>query len=252
MSMKLRTVLVAGVVVAMGFSAPASHGSERFKNLSALLDQQIDMKDFLSPMPLKEWIGLLYDKLAAQGKELPILVDWAAFHSENPKEYETPEELYNVQINPFVAVEEKNIKMSVAEILRLALSQIPTKNAIFVIGRDHVEITTRAAEDPQRLLDKRVAAVFDKRPLEAALAELSQSTRATIVLDNRVGDKAQKPVSAIFRTRVSVKAAVQMLAEMADLDAVVMDNALFVTTTQNAERLRKEMPTKKEKASADK
>ena len=136
------------------------------------------------------------------------------------------------------------MRMPVADVLRFWLSQIPTKNAVFVIRRDYVEITTRASQDPARLLEKRVTASFDKQPLETALDELADRTGATIVVDTRVGDKAQKPVSAAFRSTISVKAAVKMLAEMVDLDSVLIDNALFVTTPQHAERLRKQTPPK--------
>jgi tetratricopeptide (TPR) repeat protein len=109
--------------------------------LSRMLDEMIDMKDFQVPMTLKEALGLFYEKYQAKGKELPILIDQQAFKEENP---DAPD-LYETQVTfpPYP----KMMTMSTA--LKLALSQVPTSDATYLIRRSFIEITThkRAIED---------------------------------------------------------------------------------------------------------
>lgn len=65
---------------------------------------------------------------------------------------------------------------------------------------------------------------------------------ATIVLDQRIGHRTQTPVSAVFKNTIPLRAAVQVLAEMADLLADVRENLLFVTNksaASSAEHKRK-------------
>jgi hypothetical protein len=93
---------------------------------------------------------------------------------------------------------------------------------------------------PEKKLQGKVRGTFDKRPLNAVLHELSESQGATIIIDKRVGDKAKTEITATFRDDVSLLAALRILTEMADLKAVVLDGAVFVTTPATAEALRKE------------
>lgn len=103
--------------------------------LSRMLQEVIDMKDFQNPgMTLKEALGLFYEKFAAKGKELPILVDSRAFLDESPDAgdiYESP-----VKFPPYPKT------MAMATALQLALSQVQTGNATYLIRRSFIEITT--------------------------------------------------------------------------------------------------------------
>jgi hypothetical protein len=81
-----------------------------------------------------------------------------------------------------------------------------------------------------------VYAIFEKRPLEDALRELSELTDVSVVLDaSRAKETARLPVTATFKN-VAVDTAVRLLADLAELKMVRVDNVLYVTTAENAAR----------------
>jgi hypothetical protein len=245
--MSYRAILFCALIAAMAASngnagatqkdaEPGKQPAElHFKTIAQLFDEPMSVRDFLNPMTLREFIGLLHDKWVAQGKQVVLYVDWRAFNLDNPDQYPDPEALYNLQIKPLFPAELRNTSVKPAVILREALKQVPTIDATYLIRRGGVEITTYNMASPEYLLGQRVTARFEKRPLDEALDELSQQTGATIVLDGRIGDKTKTPVSATFRSTVSVETAVRLLAEMADLQAELEDSILFVTAKPKAE-----------------
>ena len=81
-----------------------------------------------------------------------------------------------------------------------------------------------------------VCAKFDKRPLGEALKKLADDTPWSLVLDARVGDKAKLEITTTLKS-VPLDTAVRILADMADLQPVIMDNVIYVTTRENAARL---------------
>jgi tetratricopeptide (TPR) repeat protein len=122
-------------------------GRKAAMHIYKLLQEPIETKDFTTPMTLKDALGLLYERFAAQGKELPILVDTAAFKedaAEAPDPYEA-----TVSLPPVPR------KLSIATALRLMLSKIPTNNATYLIRRDFIEITTN-----DRMIKDKVLRVF--------------------------------------------------------------------------------------------
>jgi hypothetical protein len=198
-----------------------------FHTIVGLLDEQLDMKYFQTPLSLKESLALFMEHFATKGKELAILVDSEAFKEENPDAppiYDTV-----VQFPPFPK------KMKLATALRLALSKAIPANATYVIRQEHIEITTFERVKPEALFGFPILAQFHKLPLHEALEELSSLSGATILLDTRVGDKAHTAVSARFQNTVSLETAVRLLAEMADLETEVRGNVLFVTNKPKAE-----------------
>ena len=70
---------------------------------------------------------------------------------------------------------------------------------------------------------------FDKRPLGEALKKLADDTPWSLVLDARVGDKAKLEITTTLKS-VPLDTAVRILADMADLQPVIMDNVIYVTT----------------------
>ena len=78
---------------------------------------------------------------------------------------------------------------------------------------------------------------FEEQPLKLALRSVSNKTGSNIVLDPRAGEKAQTAVTARLMN-VPVDTAVRILADMADLQVVRLDNVLYVTTRENAARLQ--------------
>jgi hypothetical protein len=135
----------------------------------------------------------------------------------------------------------------VERVLRKVLSRLPVQSgATFLVRRGRIEVTTLAAAraevlgDSDRELPPLVQAAFEKRPLEAALRELGEWTEdLNIVLDGRAADKAKTPVTARF-TNAPIDTAVRLLADMAELKVVRMDNVLYVTSKENADRIRAE------------
>ena len=113
-------------------------GRKQANNISRLLGETIDMEKFPNPMLLKDALGLFYDIFKARGKgqELPILIDTSAFKEAADADmvldiYDSP-----VKFPPYPKT------MTVATALRLALSQVPTNNATYIIRRSFIEITT--------------------------------------------------------------------------------------------------------------
>jgi hypothetical protein len=86
------------------------------------------------------------------------------------------------------------------------------------------------------------------RPLKLALLDLARWSRATIILDPRAENedvhglmikiRGEIPVSGNFAVGTSAAAAARILAVMAGLETVPLDNAVFVTTRKVAEAMR--------------
>jgi len=149
--------------------------------------------------------------------------------------------------------------IKVSTLLRKVLSRIPSQTGATFVFRPNltlIEITTEAAlrEELQLHLpvstggdeDARVPALLplvfisiDKAPLEDALKEISASTGYNIVLDRNKVNKEKAQVTAEL-SNVPVDTAVRILADLADMDVVKLDNVLYVTTRENAERLQKQ------------
>jgi hypothetical protein len=136
-----------------------------------------------------------------------------------------------------------NVRLSA--LLRLVLGQV---NATYVVLPEYVEIIPMPAAGPgEAPAFPPVYAVFEKRPLEQALRELSELTDVTILLDtSRANELAQAPMSAAIK-KIPVDAAVRLLADMAGLKMVQADKVLYVTTRENADGLQKELRREKPK-----
>jgi len=237
--MKRQATLIAvvGIILAgmsgqvVGQKKSADKESPRkagFQALAALLDEPLDMAGISqADLNLKDLLTHLRDRLAANDKELNIFVDALAFQQENPDAqgiYDT-----TVRFDPIPK------KQKLGMILRQALGRVPTNNATFLLRGGVIEITTFDRAKPENLLGFPITARFNKRPLDEAIDELSDLSGATIVIDSRVGDKAKTPVSASFKNTITLDSAVRLLAEMADLQAEVRDNVLFITGKRKEE-----------------
>ncbi|MBX9681153.1 MAG: hypothetical protein K2X38_20540, partial [Gemmataceae bacterium] len=113
------------------------------------LQEPLEMKDFnKAPLSVKDFFGLLYEKFAAKGKTLPILVDFAAFKGENPELF--PEE--KAFFDKMITFPEYPPVLVTATALRLALSKIDGVDAEYVIRRNFIEITTRSRQESEKVL----------------------------------------------------------------------------------------------------
>ncbi len=151
------------------------------------------------------------------------------------------------------------MKTTLERVLRKVLTRVPASSgAVFLIRKDHIEITTRDAirrelglrkREPTKPLDDDADANrpalpplvwedLNKVPLEKALSDIAANTGVNVVLDPRVEKKSSAEVTTTLRN-VPVETAVEVLADMAGLSVVYRDNIVYVTTPENAERLLK-------------
>jgi hypothetical protein len=145
----------------------------------------------------------------------------------------------------------KMTNVSLETVLRRMLARIPSSSGTtFVVRGGVVEITTRRYASPSQwgvgagesgtVFPPETSIAFEKRPLQEALQEIADATGVNVVLDARAGDKGKTPVTATMRG-VGVDTAVQLLANMADLTILPVENVLYVTTRENAKVLRAEI-----------
>jgi hypothetical protein len=136
----------------------------------------------------------------------------------------------------------KNVRLS--QVLDKLVSRIPVPSGgTYLVYGDHIEITTGIFREamvwgnyngPKLPL---VHVRLEKCPLEDAVKELAEQSEFNVILDNRAGDKAKTPVTAKF-LNTPLDTAVRLLADMADLRSVHLDNVLYVTTKENAAALQ--------------
>ena len=162
----------------------------------------------------------------------------------------------------------KMSRVSLDKVVRKVLARIPAQSGVtYVIRRDGIEITTGAymtaqfyrhldqeqnplvmgqpdappTTDLLSLLPPLVQAEFDKRPVEDAFKELADATDWCVLLDEGVPDKTRAMAVTATLVNVPLDTAVSFLADMAGLDVLSRDRALYVTTKEKAKALRKEL-----------
>lgn len=99
-------------------------------------------------------------------------------------------------------------------------------------------------------VDEKVAVEANKLPLRQVISSLTKSG-FNITLDPATGIKADAEVT-LKLNNVSCEAAVKQLAELAGLRVVRMDNSLFITTPEKADRLTPAPPAAKPKSKKSK
>jgi hypothetical protein len=88
-----------------------------------------------------------------------------------------------------------------------------------------------------RQLRQRVSLDCDGTQFSAAAKQLAADTGANVVVDPRLGEKANKGVT-LKLDDVPLETAIRLLSEVADLRAIRMSNVLFITSPEKAEKLR--------------
>jgi hypothetical protein len=143
-----------------------------------------------------------------------------------------------------------------AAVLRRILARMPVPSGTaFAVRGGVVEITTRrylspaawhrqeeAAPDeaggPVLVTAPETSIVFEKRELREALQEIADATGVNIVVDGRTQDKGKTPITVTLQN-VAVDTVIRLLADSADLQAVLVDDVFYVTTKENAQAIRK-------------
>src|SRR5262249_38247233 len=135
------------------------------------------------------------------------------------------------------------VGISLGRILQMLASQV---GGTYLVHSDFVEITTPERTRPEEWVSCRrdlaplVSANFDKRPLGRALSELAALSGINVVVDARISAKsAETPVTACLNA-TPIDSAVRLLADMADLAPVAIDNVIYVTSKTNAQALQAE------------
>lgn len=81
--------------------------------------------------------------------------------------------------------------------------------------------------------------VFEETPLSQALMRVAERASFNVIVDSSIKDKVKLNVTTQFNN-VPVNTAVRLLANMADLSMVQLDNVFYLTTPEKAKRLRVE------------
>jgi ACT domain-containing protein len=108
----------------------------------------------------------------------------------------------------------------------------------YVIYEDSILITSSELAT-HRQMRQTVNIEVSDMPLAKALRELCKSYAVCLVIDPRIAKQAQNPVTLTL-DGASLETGVRLLAELAGVKAVRMDNVLFVTDEVRAEKIRKE------------
>jgi RNA polymerase sigma factor (sigma-70 family) len=146
-------------------------------------------------------------------------------------------------------------KIPLGTVLRLVLLQV--EDATYVVRPEGIVVTTWRRTQPaawtgaHRRSAPAVSALLEKTPLSEALKDLADQTGINVVLDPRVGDKGITEMSTTL-SNVPLDTAVRLLADMADLKVVAMDNVLYVTSPAKARVLQAEQQRRDDKASSGK
>jgi len=123
--------------------------------------------------------------------------------------------------------------------LSAALRKLLTANQLtYVVFEDSILITT-AELAVHRQMKQRINVDVNEQPLAKALRDLARGYAFNLVIDPKLVKEAQRPVSLTL-DGTTLETSVRLLAEMAGLKAVRMDNVMMITTEERAEKLRKE------------
>jgi hypothetical protein len=192
-----------------------------------------------------ELLEEISDQLALKKKDVAFIIDEPAFRAEIPPSKEKLYALAPETMKPEPSVSETKIKlpllpkkMTAATALSVLLGQVPKQQATYLIRQNTVVITTTKRAAIKNLLQEKVAAAFYQKPLFEALYTLSDQTGASIVIDPRVTEQAWLPVSATFGNDATLHSALTLLTEMVGLRPVVLGDGIYITTPENADRLR--------------
>jgi hypothetical protein len=215
-------------VLAVAWAAPVPPAPP---SMAARLAKRVDFPGVDDP---KATFGEVLDSLAKHF-DVAFDINERAFNAENLRDVAKTE---IIQPNPIPPM-----KVELRTVLRKVLSRVPIPSgATFTIHDDSIEITTGAFQAAEIWGEFKgphlplVWASIEKIPLDEALRELAEQARFNVLIDTRAAEKAHTQVSGRMRN-TPLDTAVRLLADMADLRAVHLDNVLYVTTKENAAAL---------------
>ena len=194
------------------------------------LDQPITI-EFEPNTPLREALSHL-----AERYKMTVLVDTDAFKVDQNQP--------DVENQPVRLPKLADVRLLTA--LRAIFQQVGadfyTKDGVLIVVPLTCIETGRVFKHP-------VDVTFSKRPLADALSELSDLSGLSVILDPRGQADGTLAVTADFRN-VPVQDAVRVLADMAGMKSVAMDNLIYVTSVANADNLELDAARKRGAAPA--
>jgi RNA polymerase sigma factor (sigma-70 family) len=214
--------------------APNAKKGSRRRQLLERLTNTVDFHGLDDPRTtLQDGLDFL-----AQTYDLAFQADEAAFAEDLQNRSVLNEPIAQTPLPPMN-------KFSVDTVLRKMLSRIPAKSGVtYIVRRDFIEITTGAKAKREAFRDwsvdsPLVNAEFAKRPLSEAVEELIANSGVNLIIDTKLEEKAKTAVTATL-SNVPLDSAIRVLADMADLQPAFLDNVIYLTTKEKAERLQKE------------
>lgn len=194
---------------------------------NALRTVLFETKGFHDEKPFSEFLKKFEASVSKKGKEVCFEIDEDAFQNDKEKFHD----LAAQQIR-FPAVPQR---FTAHTALQWATAQT-AKGAEFWVRSGQIVITSTERVNSTHFLESRIEAKFTNRPLTDALAELAEQSGVSIIVDRRVENRAQTKVNA--RIAGKLETAVHLLADAAGLQALTVDNVLYVTSATNASEFK--------------
>jgi hypothetical protein len=215
----------------IGQDVPKTNTAGRAR-VSALWDDlatPMSAEPFVQVMALKDAIDTIQKQFQQHyGHELPITINQQAFKDEAPEAPDLLECQIKLNAHPRTR--------TIGQLLRAMLSQASDLATIYVYDGT-IEITTHDAIIPARLLQQTPNLRFTRQPLSFVLEEIHDRTGVYVILDRRVGVNARTPVSMTFTNDLTLGTGLRLMAEMAHLKLLVIDNTIVITTPDHARQL---------------
>jgi hypothetical protein len=184
-------------------------------------------------LPLTVALRSLEDQAAHQGKTLAIGLDARAIEQAN----EGGESLDSTQVILRKTEHPVALKVALQAILDQYKAADEGGRLTFTVVAGRVLVGARASLW-QTALAQPVSIGAEAESLGRVLRRLEDLTGVNLVLDPRVKDE---PKVTLMVSEMGLSTAVHLLAEMGDLRVVRLpEGALFLTTAERAERLRKQ------------
>ncbi len=205
---------------------------QRAQEYRQKLDQPATI-EFEAGTPLREALSHISERYG-----LTILVDVEAFKADNndPDIENRPIKLPRL------------VSVRLRTILRVLFQQVAGD---FYTRDDHLMVVPTKRIEAGIALRQPVDVAFERRLLSDALKELSDMTGVSVVLDAQKQQDATLQVTADFRN-VPLESAVRVLADMASMKSITLENMIYVTDPGNAENMKKELSAAQPMTKTDK
>ena len=204
------------------------------EKLVAKLNEPVNIDKEIENTPIKDVLAFLNDKYG-----ITFIVDVIGFDRDQARRTveDTP-----VRIPRIPGV-------TLRTLLRHLLAQV---DGLVLVRKDHLHVVPRTqalcevyGDDlPNGIKEPRIGqpivhVISDRQPLEQVLADIADQSGRNIVLDPRVTDREKLTVTAkVLNTPTDT--AVRVLAELANLRSVQLDNVFLVTSRERAAELQAE------------